>query len=79
MHCAWPLYACHMGLSYDTVYITEFFPQEDWRTVSLAEIEVVPGEAHTLRIEKQDHAILFWLDGEIVDLDVEPSWAMIIS
>jgi len=65
--------AYFMDLYKDKVILTEYFPQEGWRDETLAEVPISSGQMHVLQIEHEAGTVNFYIDGNLVSLDRQPS------
>jgi len=63
----------HISLRGAIARVIEMYPQDGWRQVTLAEIEIPEVRMHIVRIEYTLGSIVFFIDGEAIDLEKQPS------
>ena len=65
-----------LSLRKGIIHATEYYPANDWDSVSLAQKEIAPDQQtkfHLLQIEFQDGFPQFIVDGELLELQIPPN------
>lgn len=65
--------AYHIAIHSGLASATEYYPQDNWRMVSLGDTIITVGQTHLFHIERNNDAIAFYVDNKVIPLKTMPN------